>query len=1480
MINERELPQEVNAFITLYIYTKMLDKIIQFSIRNKFIVGLFVLGLIAVGSYSLVHLPMDTQPDITNNQVQIITSSPTLATQEVEQFITYPIEQAVKPIPNITELRSISRFGLSVVTVVFTEDTDIYWARNQINENLKAAEEVIPKNVGTPELAPVSTGLGEIYQYVVYPKEGYEDQYNSMDLRTIQDWIIKPQLIGVKGVAEVNTLGGHLKQYEVAVQPDRLKSMDTSILEIFDALEQNNENTGGAYIDKKPYAYFIRSIGMVQSMEDIEKIVVKTVNGTPILIRDVAEVKIGSSIRYGAVTKDGKGEDVSGMVMMLKDANTQEVVKLVKEKMAQIEKTLPEGVAIESFIDRTKLIDKTVNTIQNNLLEGALIVVFVLVLLLGNWRAGLIVASVIPLSLLFAISLMKVFGVSGNLMSLGAIDFGLIVDGAVIIVEAIVHRLHLGKNRKLSQQEMNQEVYTAASKIRTSASFGEIIILIVYLPILALTGIEGKMFGPMAMTVSFAILGAFILSLTYVPMASALFLKKEAGKVKPNFSDKLIEKLYQGYKPILEKAFKIKRLVLVVAFGLFAFALVVFSRMGGEFIPTLDEGDLATHIIISSGSSLSQEIETTTKAEQILMDQFPEVKMVISKIGSAEIPTDPMPMEAADMIIVLKDKKEWTSAKTKEELIDKMEAALEEIPGVTTEFSQPIQMRFNELMTGVRSDVAIKVFGEDLDRLASIGDDINAMIANIPGVSSPKLERVTGLPQISIKYDKDKLALYGLKIADISQIIRAGFAGETTGLVYEGEKRFDLVVRLDQASRSDIENLKHFFIPLANGQQIPLSQIADIDYEDGPQQISREDGRRRIVLGFNVKGRDVKSVVHDIQARLDDRLELPDGYYITYGGQFENLVEATNRLMIAVPIALALIFVLLYFTFKSVKQSLIIFTAIPLSAIGGVAALWLRDMPFSISAGVGFIALFGVAVLNGIVLIGQFNQLKEQGMGLYERIIEGTKIRLRPVLLTASVASLGFLPMALSTSAGAEVQKPLATVVIGGLITATLLTLLVLPIIYYYEERGFGKKDKANHTATAMLTLLFLVGVGQVQAQESNQLQAQTQHRKRISLNQALELARENNQSLKASKANVLSQEQLVKTAYDIPKTDVSMGFGYLNGKGQKDVNLTVSQSFSPFTYGKKKQVLQKDYESAELQMQGKTITIEFEIRQIWENILYAQSKKKLLEQQFTLLKAFSKSAKLRYDTGETTLMESNVAQAKEQEISVLLTQNTTFLQNEKSKIKAYLNLEDNFELLEEELEYDRHDPLDDLNLEENNSLQVAEKEIERVEALRKMERSLLLPDITVGYAIESEAGLRANGTNYGRELRIPSYTVGISIPIFFRSQSKKLKALNYSIEQAALEKEYLHKQLTETVQQQLEIINAQQSVIDYYQESALRNASIIQDHANKSYNNGDISYVEYIQSMETALNIQINYLDAVLQYNLGHNALHYLVNQ
>ena len=1038
----------------------MLDKIILFSIQNKLIIGLMTLFLVLIGIYSLSRLPIDALPDITNNQVQIITTTPTLAAQEVEQFITYPIEQAVKTIPRIVELRSFSRFGLSVITIVFDEEADIYWARQQISEKLKEAERQIPSGIGTPLLAPISTGLGEIYQYVVFTKPTFEAKYDAIKLRSIQDWIVKPQILGTKGVAEVTTLGGFLKQYEISVQPDKLKSMNTTITEIFEALEKNNENTGGAYIDKQPYVYFIRGLGMVKNIADIEKIVVKNNNGIPILVRDVATVGEGSATRYGAVTKDGKGEVVGGMVLMLKGENSAEIVGNVKKKIEQIRKSLPEGVALEPFIDRTKLVNKAIGTVRTNLLEGALIVIFILVLLIGNWRAGLVVASVIPLALLFAVSLMKSFGVSGNLMSLGAIDFGLIVDGAVIIVEAIVHRLQTTKKTTLSAADMDEEVYQATSKIRSSAAFGELIILIVYLPILALEGIEGKMFKPMAQTVAFAILGAFILSLTYVPMMSALFLSKKTGE-RNTISDRLM-RFFQGiYTPLLRGAFRIKGIIMAISVSLFAAALFIFHTLGGEFIPTLEEGDYAINFRLQAGSSLNQAIETATKLEQILKEKFPEVVEVVSKIGSAEIPTDPMPIETGDLIVILKDKKEWTTTRDFYQLADLMLEEMGNIPGVELEASQPIQMRFNELMTGVKSDVAIKVFGDDLDKLAQTATKIIDLIKNTKGATDLKTEQTTGLPQINVRYNPDKMALYGLNVGDLNKVLRISFAGEASGTVYEGERRYNLVVRLARNERQDITNVKNLFISLPTGNQIPLEQVAEVAYENGPAQISRQDGKRRVVIGLNVRGRDVESVVEDIRAQLDAQLTLPEGYFLTYGGQFENLQAANKRLLVAVPVALLLIFTLLYVTFGNIGQSLLIFSAIPLSAIGGVFGLWWRNMPFSISAGIGFIALFGVAVLNGIVLIGCFNQLKKEGIAdVEQRIKKGTEMRLRPVLMTAAVASLGFLPMALSDGAGAEVQKPLATVVIWGLLTATLLTLIVLPILYYFLENGFKKIKK------------------------------------------------------------------------------------------------------------------------------------------------------------------------------------------------------------------------------------------------------------------------------------------------------------------------------------------------------------------------------------------------------------------------------------
>lgn len=1041
----------------------MLDNIIKFSIKNKLVIGAMTLLLIIWGVWSATKLPIDAVPDITNNQVQIITVCPTLAGQEVEQLVTFPIEQSIANIPNLEETRSISRFGLSVITVVFKDDVDIYFARQLINEKLKEAEEKIPKGIGTPELAPVSTGLGEVYQYIIHPKKGSEKKYDAKALRTMQDWIVARQLYGTSGIAEVNSFGGELKQYEVAINPNRLRAMGVSVSEVFNALEKNNQNTGGAYIDKKPNAYFIRGIGLVTSLEDIKNISVKNETGSvPIFIKDVAEVRFGNAIRYGAMTYNGEIDAVGGVVMMLKGENSNEVVKRIKEKLPIIQKSLPEDIVIEPYLDRTDLVGRAISTVEKNLIEGALIVIFVLVLFLGNLRAGLIVASAIPLSMLFALGLMNVFGVSANLMSLGAIDFGLIVDGAVIIVEATLHHLGLRKSvNKLTQEEMDREVFESASKIRSSAAFGEIIILMVYIPILTLVGIEGKMFRPMAQTVSFAIFGALILSLTYIPMMCALFLSKKASH-KRTFSDRMMSWLQNRYQPLLKKAIKIKYWLIGATVAVFVFCLFLFKNLGGEFIPQLQEGDFAFHCILPQGSSLSQSIETSMQASRIIK-QFDEVKMVVGKTGAAEVPTDPMPPEATDLMILLKPKKEWKSDRSYEELADAINEKLEAIPGVFFEKNQPIQMRFNELMTGVRQDVAVKIFGENLDTLAVYANQVSKVIQGVNGATSPQVERVSGLPQINVTYDRTRIANYGLNVQDVNDVLSTAFAGKSAGVVFENERRFDLVVRLDSAHRGSIDDVSNLMIATATGNQIPLSQVATVEYKLGPAQISREAGKRRIVIGFNVSGRDVKSVVEDIQQKLNQEVKLPTGYYFTYGGQFENLQKASNRLMIAVPISLLLIFVLLYFTFRSFKQAALIFTAIPMSAIGGIFALMLRGMPFSISAGIGFIALFGVAVLNGIVMIGTFNQLQKEGWkNMFDRVLEGTKIRLRPVLMTATVASLGFLPMALSTSAGAEVQKPLATVVIGGLLTATFLTLFVLPLLYMIFNRN--AKDTEPYT--------------------------------------------------------------------------------------------------------------------------------------------------------------------------------------------------------------------------------------------------------------------------------------------------------------------------------------------------------------------------------------------------------------------------------
>ena len=1063
----------------------MFQKLITYSIRHKLVIGVLSIALTIWGVWSLVHLPFDSTPDITDNQVQVITQAPSLGAQEVEQYVTTPVEMALANIPRIQERRSISRSGLSVITLVFDDAADIYWARSQVSQVVEQLEKELPKNTET-EMGPIATGLGEIYHYTIRAKEGYEHKYSLTQLRTMQDWIVRKQLSGTPGVAEVSGWGGYVKQYEVAINTDQLNASGVSVSEVFDALQRNNANTGGSYIEENSNQYYIRGIGVVKNLEDVANITVKTVDGTPVKVGDVAKVQLGHATRFGAVTRNGEGEVVAGIAIMLKGENFQKVSKNVKERINQIQKSLPEGVIIEPFIDRTNLVDRVEGTIARNLIEGGLIVIFVLVIFLGNWRAGLVVASVIPLSMLFAFGMMKTFGIDGNLMSLGAIDFGMIVDSAVIIVEAVVTHINTGHFSQpevraaylaqcqnggaatpfaLTQKQMDEEVHFSASRIRQSAAFGEIIIMIVYIPLMTLVGIEGKMFRPMALTVFFAILGAFILSLTYVPMASSLMLSRKVHTRK-TFSDRVIEKLLAWYRPVLDWVLARNKDVITGAVALFCVSVVGFKFLGGEFIPSLEEGDFAVEMSMSQGTSLSQMVESCTKAEKLLKKEYPEIKQVVSRIGSAEIPTDPMPVERADIMIALKPKAEWTSAKTTPELMEKMEETLSAIPGLEAEISQPIQMRNNELLTGIKQDVAIKIFGDDLDVLTQQAGKVKKMIEDVPGVSGIFVEEVAGLPQIQVKYNHEKMAAYGVSVDDISEILETTFAGAVAGSLYEGDKKFDIVLRMDPSLRN-VESLEQLSIPLKDGTDIPLSQVADIDYSPAPAQVSHEDGARRIYVGFNVKGRDVQSTVEDIQDILDEKLKLPDGYYYNYGGEFENLQSATNRLMVVIPIALVIILLLLYATVKNVRESLFVFSAIPLAAIGGVWALWLRGMPFSISAGVGFIALFGVAVLNGIVLIGQMNQMQREdktadklsaSIGVTElihhRIIESCMVRLRPVLMTALVASMGFLPMALSQGDGAEVQRPLATVVIGGLITSTLLTLLVLPAIY----KTFTKK--------------------------------------------------------------------------------------------------------------------------------------------------------------------------------------------------------------------------------------------------------------------------------------------------------------------------------------------------------------------------------------------------------------------------------------
>lgn len=1450
----------------------MLNAIIHFSIRNKLIVGLMLLALIIVGVIETTKLPIDAVPDITNNQVLVITTAPSLGAPDVERFITVPIEQATRNVPGIVEQRSFSRFGLSLVTIVFNEQTDVYWARTQISERLAQVRQQIPEGMGVPELGPVSTGLGEIFQYVVKPQPGYEQKFSQTELRTIQDWIIRKQLLATEGIADVSSFGGQLKQYEVSVRTDKLRSLGVSISDVYDALQNNNQNTGGAYIEKGPTVLFIRTEGLAKTVDDIQQIVVKRSNGIPVLIRDIADVKFGAATRYGALAYNTDGEVTGAVVMMLKGENSNKVIRNIKKKIKQIEASLPAGVMIDPFLDRTKMVNNAIGTVETNLLEGALIVVFILVLFLGNFRAGFIVATVIPLSMLFAIIMMNAFGISGNLMSLGALDFGLLVDGAVIIVEAVMHKMSklngVAMSTKLSREQMDRSVEESSGKMMNAAVFGQIIILIVYLPILSLEGIEGKMFKPMAQTVSFAILGAFILSLTYVPMMSAFFLSRKQGH-KENISDRIMQRLQQWYQPLLHKSMKAPGIIIGSAVVLFAVAVVVLSSLGGEFIPKLEEGDFAVETRVLTGSSLTTTLQESQKAVKILLKEFPEVEKIVTKVGTGEIPSDPMPIESADMIIVLKDKKEWTSAKTFDELAEKMGERVASVPGVTTGFQYPVQMRFNELMTGARQDVVCKIFGDDLDSLARYAAAVGEVIGTVEGAKDLFVETVTGIPQLVISYNREAIARYGATIVEVNRSVQAAYAGSVAGQIFENDRRFDLVIRLNESQRSNVDEIGDLLVELPSGQQVPLNVLAHVAIQEGPYQIQREDAQRRITIGFNIRGRDVQSIVEELQTKVKNQVQLPPGYYVTYGGQFENLQQATKRLAIAVPAALLLIFVMLFFAFRKFKYCMLIFSAIPLSAIGGVFALWIRDMPFSISAGIGFIALFGVAVLNGIVLITEMNRLKAENnsLSIPEVIAQATETRLRPVLMTAAVASLGFLPMALSNGAGAEVQRPLATVVIGGLLSATLLTLFVLPSLYLLFE-----KKKIQIPMKPLLVIAMILSTWSLQAQ-----QVQT-----MKLEKLIALVKEKSPFLKVGQLQEKYYTVLKGAARDIPKTQLITELGNYNSFNF-DSRVSILQPFSAgMIYRKQELVLNSYLNAAEVNTVIQQQVLEKMIRQLYLELQYLMARKKILERADSVYGSFQRVAQLRFEKGESNLLEKTTLDNQ-------VMQNRQMMQMNASDRKAIqlelaLLLQDTITIVPAEELVTTQQLYDTALLQQHPELQYYKAQEQQAVAETQLTKAKLKPEWLIGYNNQSLMGWMEYKNRSERFFtagdRFSSVTLGMSIPFFNKAQKAKVEAANVQEEVNRANTDIAALRLKTQLQQALQHRDKFNSSLTYYKNSALPQSNIIIQTANLNYKNGQISYIEWATLVNQALGIQMQYADIQRDHQLNEIQLDYLLQK
>ncbi|MBN1926007.1 MAG: CusA/CzcA family heavy metal efflux RND transporter [Prolixibacteraceae bacterium] len=1437
----------------------MLNKIIQLSIKNKLIIILLTLSIAGFGIFAITQIPLGAVPDITNNQVQVITTSTSLATQDVEQFITYPVELEMSNLPGVKEIRSISKFGLSVVTIVFEDKMGTFLPRQLIAEKIKSASEKIPEGFGTPEMGPITTGLGEIYQYILDTKPGYKDKYSTMELRTMQDWIVKRQLSGIPGVVEVNTWGGYLKQYEVAVDPEKLKSFGLTLLDVFNAIASNNSVAGGAYIEKLDQSYFIRGDGLVTSLNDIRSIVVDNIKGIPVLVSDVALVQFGSANRFGAITANGEGEKVMGQIMMLKDANSNKVIKEVKKRVEEIQNNLPEGIFINPIVERSELIKKTSFTVFENLLFGCLIVFVVVVFLLGNLRSGLVIASMIPLSLLFTLSLMYIFKIDANLMSLGALDFGIIIDGAVIIVEFIAVSLtvrsaelgaSVGEGRK---KLMDQITFNGASKMMNSAIFGQVIILIVFIPILSLTNVEGKMFRPMALSFSFALLGAMFFGLTWLPVASSMFLKPVPEEKKFRITRWMMKWIYWSYEPVIRWSYNHKKIILGMALASLIATVVVFTRMGGEFVPTLDEGDFVIQPVLKTGTSLSKTVELTTKMENILIEKFPEVDQIVSRIGAAEVPTDPMSMEEIDMIIKLHPRKDWVSAKTKEELADRFKQALSVLPGIEYEFTQPIEMRFNELITGVRADLAIKIFGEDLDILNRKAFEAKALIDNIPGAADIIVEKTAGLPQMRVKYKRDKVAQYGLNIEELNRYVAMAFGGETAGSVFEGERRFDLVARLQHDHRSDIEHIRNLFVALPNGNQVPLSEVAQIEYTSGPAKISRDNTQRRVVVSVNVRNSDLQTVVDAVRPVLDEKLNLPPGYYIEYGGQFENLNNASRRLQLAVPVALLLIFIFLHFAFGSLREAAMVYSAVPLSAVGGVFLLWIRGMPFSISAGVGFIALFGIAVLNGIVLIEHLKELKKEGVAdMKERILRGTRERLRPVFLTASAAAMGFFPMAISTSAGAEVQRPLATVVIGGLITSTMLTMIALPLLYAIFDDVTGIKFrplKLIRSKALPLLLLLLVPAIIAKAQKP-----------KISLDEAIGIAKENNSGIKAFEKYLEAQKALVPAAFSIEKTSVYYEYDENNvaENGYPLGVFGVEQSFEfPTVYFAQKKVAGLNVEIVNTEYERNLMILKKEISQAYYKVTFLNQKKQKLDMIDSVYSNYNSAAEKMFLAGEISRIDMLNAQSKHSLLKVSVNQIMNDIGIALEELNALLQSENEYDVLPVPLT--RVEP--EIQLMENepgyNALLYAGR---LNEAQLRVEKNKLLPDLNVGYF---------NGSNnYAESRNYYGVNFGLSLPIFFGGQKAKINAQRMEGEAVLYQQQNYKVRFQAKLSTLRSEIKKYNEILTYYESDGNNLANEMIKVARESYAAGEIDFFRFVHSIEDAVQMYIAYLDNLYNYN------------